>query len=149
MCSIGQGNQQAPICTTHDTRLDAQQPRAAGLSGRCWVLCCHVDNRQSSIITHTFPPCQVTKVRVNALVGNTYHARVHYMRAPGNGGTAEEVGPTVVLRLCCVSQASATPREHFPPTLDLLGGHRRTPKRCHQPCCSLFRPHLRQQGGGC
>lgn len=36
-------------------------------------------------------PSQVTKVRVNALVGNTYHARVHYMRTPGSGGVSEEV----------------------------------------------------------
>ncbi|CAD7697322.1 unnamed protein product [Ostreobium quekettii] len=34
---------------------------------------------------------QVTKVRVTALVGNTYHARVHYSRASENGAAGNEV----------------------------------------------------------
>lgn len=35
---------------------------------------------------------RVTKVRIHALVGNTYHARVHYTKAPSSeGGNFEEV----------------------------------------------------------
>lgn len=51
------------------------------ISAESYALACPCDTPCPA--TELCPGLQVTKVRVTALVGNTYHARVHYAPGPG------------------------------------------------------------------
>jgi hypothetical protein len=52
---------------------------------------------------------RVTKVRITALVGNTYHARVHYARG-GRGRSAEAGGPAAEVDVDARPSGGAPPQ---------------------------------------